>query len=131
MVNMIYTSHLTPHTSHLTPHTSHLTPWLTDKSFCDRLTRPALKVRANSSKSSKEDCEGLATRFNGFHSISPDFNHGRVSNAAISLSRLLSVNQPHTSYSRTQDPRLLREVGDLNGSPTSLNVVSFLENKPG
>jgi len=70
-----------------------VTTWLTDKSFCDRLPRPALKVRANSSKSSQEDCKGLSTRFNGFETVSPAFNHGRVSNGAISLSGLLSVNR--------------------------------------
>lgn len=66
---------------------------LTDKSFSNRLTRPALKVRANGTKSSQEDCNSLLTRFNGFPTVSPDFNHGRVSNGAISLSGLLSVNQ--------------------------------------
>ena len=72
--------------------------WLTDKSFVDRLSRPALKVRAHSGKFSQEDCKRLVTRFNGFHTISPAFNHGRVSNEVISLSGLLSVNQlPQTT----------------------------------
>ncbi|MBW4578082.1 MAG: hypothetical protein KME42_00725 [Tildeniella nuda ZEHNDER 1965/U140] len=66
---------------------------MTDKSFSDRPPRPALEVRANSSKSSKGGLQGAATRFNGFSTISPDFNHGRVSNEAISLAGLLSVNQ--------------------------------------
>ena len=43
--------------------------WLTDKSFNNHLPRPALEVRANSGKFSKEDCKRLETRFNGLHTI--------------------------------------------------------------
>ena len=75
---------------------------MTDKSFVDRPPRPALQVRANSSKSSKDDCKGLSTRFNGFRSVSPAFKHGRVSHEAISRSELLSGNQ-----ARSENPVFL------------------------
>ena len=67
--------------------------WLTDEFVCECAYPPCNELRANRSKSSKEDCKGLATRFNGFDAVSPDFNHGRGSNGAIDLSKVLLVNR--------------------------------------
>ena len=48
---------------------------------------------AMAGKSSKEDCKGLATHCNGFHTIKPGFYHGRVGSKASSLTQRLPAIQ--------------------------------------